>query len=97
MWPWWPMAAMLRSYRNGVEVDALPCRGVVRQTAYKILGIGGYTDEFGTRSSSFLPVAWNGRIDELAIFNHALSAKQVRQLYLGINTTPKTAAGRKKP
>jgi hypothetical protein len=29
------------------------------------------------------PGFWNGRLDELAIFNHALTAEQVRQLYVG--------------
>ena len=85
--------AMLRLYRNGAEVAAAPCRGAARQTPYKYLGIGTWLDESGGRSNC--PAYWDGRIDEVAIFNHPLTAEQVRQLSISAASpnavTPVTA------
>jgi hypothetical protein len=74
---------MLRLYRNGAEVGAVPCEGPDPESLLKGLFIGGNRNEVGTGPHSVRPGFWNGRLDELAIFNHALTAEQVRQLYVG--------------
>ena len=73
---------MLRLYRNGVEVGASPCRGISRRQLPDALGIGLQTDQSGIRPLT-LAQCWDGRLDEIAIFNHALSAEQIRQLCAG--------------
>ena len=75
--------AMLRLYWNGVELGAGPCLGVAVRQNPKGLGIGCLTEEVGAELAQAAPGPWNGCLDEIAIFNHALGAEQVRQLYTG--------------
>ena len=75
--------AVLHLYRNGVEVGAAPCRGIARQPLPECLSIGCAMNKDGTRPRPENAYVWNGRLDEIAVFNHALSAEQVRQLYAG--------------
>jgi hypothetical protein len=84
--------AMLRLYRNGVEVAEGPCRGVARQPSPRNLGIGCQTnsDAVGLAPKPFS--VWSGRLDEIAVFNHAIRAEQVRQLYTGTNRAAKPCA-----
>ncbi len=82
----------LRLFRNGIEVAKSPHHGLATPTL-KALGIGaklaGARREKLKGPSGF----WDGRIDELAIFNHALDANTILQLY---ETEKKTGlAGRK--
>ncbi|MCG2682067.1 MAG: LamG domain-containing protein [Planctomycetales bacterium] len=72
-------------YRNGKEVASGPCAGVLPQPPTAGLGIGCRTNEAGTDPLPDTPGAfyWQGRIDEFAVFNQALSAETVEQLYLG--------------
>jgi hypothetical protein len=75
--------AVLRLYRNGTEVVSVPYRGIANQPDYKRLNIG--CDQLYHDDEKSPPVDghyWNGWIDELVIFNHAISAEQVRQLYM---------------
>jgi hypothetical protein len=65
-------------YHNGVEVGASRYNGIARETLHKELGIGCCATTPGHDT-----YPWHGRLDEIAIFNHALTAEQVRQLYLG--------------
>jgi hypothetical protein len=71
--------AFLRLYRNGSEVGRKPYSGLAKPTI-KALGIGakraGTTGEKARGPSGF----WDGRIDELAIFNHALDGESIRRL-----------------
>ena len=84
---------MLRLYRNGVEVGNTPCPGMIaQQPALKVLGIGCQTDDTGTKPYPPSSV-WNGRLDEIAIFNHVLNADQVWQLYAGSPTAVRPLAG----
>ena len=73
--------AVLRLYRNGTEVAAAPCDGVYRVPIIKHLAIGCQINS--PPSAPPLGCFWHGRIDELAIFHHALSAEQIRQLFEG--------------
>ena len=77
---------MLRLYRNGAEVDVVPCRGIASQPLPKGLGIGCETDEAGIGLYTKMPCFWNGCLDEVAVFNHAITAEQVWQLYAGSAT-----------
>jgi len=72
---------ILRLYRNGREVGTSPCRGIARQSLPECLSIGCVMDKDGTRPRPGSAFVWNGRLDEIAVFNHALTAEQVRQLY----------------
>jgi hypothetical protein len=75
-----------RLYRNGKEIKSCPCAGILPNPPLAALGIGSHLNENGTAASSdFVPgyQYWQGRIDELAIFNRALDAQQIEQLYLG--------------
>ena len=69
--------SVLRLYRNGVEVASGPCNGLLANPAYSGLNIGSKTDDGDEGPSGFF---WHGRIDELAIFNRALSAAEILRL-----------------
>ena len=71
-------------YRNGREVASTPCDGVFSVPVVKALVIGcqelpDIRDVSDIEPDQF----WAGNIDELAIFNHALSPAEVRQLFNG--------------
>ena len=71
--------AMLRLYRNGLEVAATPCDGLT-QIAPSTLGIGvklGDGLEPELNNAGF----WDGRLDELAVFHRALTPAQLRTFY----------------
>ncbi len=70
----------LRLYRNGVEVATGPCRDIFPRPPMASLGIGCKTTTAGTEASTRTPAFWRGRIDELAVFNRALSPAEVRKL-----------------
>ena len=72
--------AMLRLYRDGNEVAATPCAGL-STAGPAALGIGVRLDATGTQPERKTPGFWDGRIDELAVFHHALSAAQIAQLF----------------
>ena len=72
---------MLRLYRNGEEVDAKPYTKLHRDPRIKALAIGTKLNLSGAAPEERDYNMWDGRLDELAIFNHSLSAEQVRQLY----------------
>ncbi len=71
---------MLRLYHNGKEVGASPCQGILHKPPLASLGIGGETNVTGTAISSAWPSYWQGQIDELAVFNRALSLEEVKKL-----------------
>ena len=76
---------VLHVYRDGVQVAAIPCLGVLPNPPMTSLGIGCKTNTAGTglQEDPVQRAYWQGRIDELAIFNQAFSAQEIRQLYLG--------------
>jgi hypothetical protein len=71
----------LRLYRNGREVDAQPYHKLHRDSRITSLGIGTKLNLAGNAPEESDYNMWDGRLDELAIFNHALSAADVQQLY----------------
>lgn len=67
-------------YRNGKEVAREPYEGLAVPT-FPALGIGRKLRGKGNREQEGTDGYWDGRIDELAIFNHALTAKDIKRLY----------------
>jgi hypothetical protein len=71
----------LRLYRNGREVDSAPYQRLLRDPRIKALAIGTKLNLSGDAPEERDFNMWDGRLDELAIFNHALTADQVLELY----------------
>lgn len=71
----------LRLYRNGQEVGRADCKGL-NTICPKDLCIGAKLSPDGSKPDAKNPGYWQGRIDEFAIFHDALSAEQVREMYL---------------
>jgi hypothetical protein len=58
-------------YRHGKAVSSVACIPVSSSPALRVwIGVGGEG-----------PGLWEGRIDELALFNKSLSPEQIRALY----------------
>ncbi|WP_010583250.1 LamG-like jellyroll fold domain-containing protein [Schlesneria paludicola] len=80
---------MLRLYRNGNEVGAVPYTGIGGDPTLKAMGIGVQLNREGNQPDILrfndddpgISDYWHGRLDELAIFNHALDREQIKQLY----------------
>jgi hypothetical protein len=72
---------MLRLYRNGQQVDVAPYRKLHRDSRINALAIGTKLNLRGDAPDHQDFNMWDGRLDELAIFNHALSEEQIRELY----------------
>ena len=77
----------LRLYRNGHQVDSQPYLTLHRDSRIKALAIGTKLNLAGDAPEERDFNMWDGRLDELAIFNHALTAKQVFELYQLPGTT----------
>jgi hypothetical protein len=71
----------LRLFRNGRQVDAKPYHTLHRDPRIKALAIGTKLNLAGNAPEERDFNMWDGRLDELAIFNHALTAEQVLELY----------------
>jgi ferric-dicitrate binding protein FerR (iron transport regulator) len=71
----------LRLYRNGEEVDAVPYRELRKDARIKALAIGTKLNLNGDAPEERDFNMWDGRLDEVAIFNHALTAAEIRELY----------------
>ncbi len=84
-----------RLYRNGKEVGAVPCRGLVYPSPVRKLAIGCKLSDDGVTPDPVNPGYWRGRIDELVIFHHALPPAAIQKLYLFPSTEKKTNRGNK--
>lgn len=81
--------AILHLYRNGNEVAAVPYDGIGGDPTLKAMGIGVQLDREGNQPDILrfndddpgISDYWHGRLDELAIFNHALDREQINQLF----------------
>ena len=71
----------LRLYRNGIEVDSKPYHKLHRDPRIRALAIGTKLNLLGTAPEERNFNMWDGNLDELAIFNNALSASQILELY----------------
>jgi hypothetical protein len=70
----------LRLYRNGVEVDSASYSQLRGDPRIKALAIGTKLNLAADAPDSHDFNMWDGRVDELAIFNHALTAQQINEL-----------------
>jgi hypothetical protein len=71
---------MLRLYRNGIEVDSKPYHTLRRDPRIRALAIGTKLNLLSDAPEEREFNMWDGNLDELAIFNHALTAGQVLEL-----------------
>jgi hypothetical protein len=71
---------LLRLYRNGVEVDSKPYRKLHRDPRIRALAIGTKLNLLGSAPEERNFNTWDGNLDELAIFNSALSTNQILEL-----------------
>lgn len=79
----------VRLYRNGVEIASSACNGIRPDGNLPVLVIGTRSNDTGDGLPE-IPVNWNGRIDELAIFHRALQLKDIRALCLGTTADHET-------
>ena len=70
----------LRLYRQGREVVAVKHSGLAFPMPTKALGIGACFDSSGETLGKSYPGVWDGKLDEIAIFNETLSADDIRKL-----------------
>ena len=66
----------LRLYRNGAEVASARCDGLLKDVPISRLTIGCEADDRGNQVWNH----WQGRIDEMAVFNRALTVDEIRTL-----------------
>ena len=71
----------LRLYRNGYEVDSKPYHKLHRDPRIRALAIGTKLNLAGNAPEEHDFNMWDGRLDELAVFNHALTSEQILNLY----------------
>ena len=69
-----------RLYRQGREVAALKYKGLKRDLQTQSLSIGAMTSGPDDAPDPVRPCFWSGQIDELAIFNEALTPDQIKQI-----------------
>ncbi len=67
-------------YRQGREVAVAKCIGVKFPVGLKALGIGAKPDEEGAAADIAYPGFWTGKLDEITIFNAALTADEIQKL-----------------
>jgi hypothetical protein len=72
---------LLRLYRNGQQIDAAAYRELRSDPRIKALAIGTKLNLRGDAPEERDFNMWDGRLDELAIFNYALPPEQIRELY----------------
>ena len=65
-----------RIYRNGIQVASAPYSGTLPNPTSATLAIGAKVFGGGTSVDSF----WHGRIDDLAVWNRALSPQEIQSL-----------------
>ena len=69
----------LRLYRQGREVAVIQHTGLLYPSPTKSLGIGARVGDPGAARGSD-PCWWDGKLDEVAVFNDALTAEDIRKL-----------------
>jgi ferric-dicitrate binding protein FerR (iron transport regulator) len=72
---------MLRLYRDGHEVASAPYSRLEKDARIKALAIGTKLNLRGDSPEEQDYNMWDGRLDELAIFNYGLSSAQIRALF----------------
>jgi hypothetical protein len=75
------VALQNRLYVNGMVVATAAYSGTLGLAGATGLGIGIKPNDNGTAPSDSDPGPWNGRIDDVALFNQVLTTAQIQQLY----------------
>ncbi len=76
----------LRLYRNGTEVGSAAYVGNLANSPMAALGIGVKLNDAGTGPDTGSPGFWQGRMDDLGLWNRALSVGEVLAIYgAGLN------------
>jgi len=74
--------ARLRLYRNGVEVTNTAYDGTIRNPPTRPeLAIGAKLNDLGNEASTSAPGFWDGNLDDLGIWNRALSLEEIAAIY----------------
>jgi hypothetical protein len=71
----------VRLYRNGELVNTETVNGISNTGRLKSLGIGTKISDSDQGAASYAPGHWDGSLDEIAIFNHALTEQEIIKLY----------------
>ena len=71
--------SLLHLYRNGKEVATAPYQTIAQRPDVKQLLIGN--KHYDGRNTQDAIQYWNGRLDEVALFYHALDANSVKELF----------------
>ena len=71
----------LTLYRNGEEIDSRPYRHLHRDPRIRALAIGTKLNLEGDAPEERDFNMWDGNLDELSIFNHALTSEQIQSLF----------------
>jgi hypothetical protein len=69
-----------RLYRQGREIGMTKHAGLLYPARLKMLGIGAKPNDAGTGVNRDTDGYWDGKLDEIAIFNNALSADDIREI-----------------
>ncbi|MCM8534404.1 MAG: FecR domain-containing protein [Lentisphaeraceae bacterium] len=72
----------VKVFRNGEVVASGKVNGINYPIALKKMSIGTKLDDYELMPAPGSPGHWDGRLDELAIFNKALTDEQIKELYL---------------
>ena len=75
--------AQMRIYRNGVQAGSVGYGGNLGVPPIKALGIGAKLNDAGTGADAGAPGYWQGRIDDLGMWNRALSEAEILSIYTG--------------
>jgi len=71
----------VKLYRNGVIVALADVKGIKHPVDLKKMSIGTKLDDSELYPSLASPGHWDGRLDEIAVFNKALSDVDIEELY----------------
>ena len=71
----------VKLYRNGVIVALSDVKGIRHPVELKKMSIGTKLDDSEMYPSLASPGHWDGRLDEIAVFNKALSDVDIEELY----------------
>jgi hypothetical protein len=83
----------LRLFRDGLLVASTPCTGTFTNPPSAPLGIGGRLNDAGTAPDSSISGIWNGRLDEVGVWNRAVGAEELGAMYeagLGLGASVRT-------
>ncbi len=72
--------ATLRLYRDGKEVASTAYSDDLVKPTLTALAVGAKTDDSGTAADSLCPGFWNGMIDDVRLYDRALSASEIAAL-----------------